>query len=172
MSEFSDNSRDLVVGMADLSRKLKMIGDRASARAMSSAATRATTPVVKAMRSAAPVGTVGHKTYRGRWVAPGYGSRSIAKRVKFDRATGTAKITIGVRKEAFYLIQWYDQRSGRAPYTITGRRVKGKSVKSVKPYTLPAKPWFSSVFINAQSQIVERFRAILKTSIEKAARGN
>lgn len=165
MSEF-------VSGLAEASRKLELMGQRAGARALSSAAGRATTPVLQAMRAAAPKGTVGHKTYKGRFVGPGFASRQIARRARFNKITGTASITIGVRPEAFYLIQFYDQRPGRTPYQITGRRVKGKGRKSIKPYTLRARPWFSSVFINAQNQMLSRFRDILRANIEKAARGN
>lgn len=161
-----------VSGLADAARKLELMGQRAGAKALSSAASRATTPVVRAMRAAAPKGTVGHKTYKGRYVAPGFASRQIARRSRFNKAAGTASITIGVRKEAFYLIQFYDQRSGRTPYQITARRVKGQGRKPIKPYILRARPWFSSVFINAQNQMLSSFRDILRANIERAARGN
>lgn len=165
MSEF-------VSGLAEASRKLELMGQRAGARALSSAASRATTPVLRAMRSAAPKGTVGHKTYKGRIVAPGFSSRQIARRARFNNATGTASVTIGVRPEAFYLVQFYDQRPSRTPYQVTSRRVKGSGRKPIKPYTLIARPWLSSVFINAQNQMLSRFRDILKANIEKAAHGN
>jgi hypothetical protein len=165
MSEF-------VSGLADASKKLELMGQRAGARALSSAIGRATTPVVRAMRAVAPKGTRAHKTYKGRLVAPGFASRQIARRSRFNKATGTASVTIGVRPEAFYLIQFYDQRPGRTPYTVSSRRVKGKGRKAIKPYTLRARPWFSSVFIQAQNQMLSSFRDILKANIEKAARGN
>jgi len=171
MSEFAK-------GFKELDRKLGRIKTAAGIKALRNAATRAATPVVRRMKSLAPVGDTEHRTYKGRLVAPGFGSRSIIRRTKFYRSSGTVSLTIGVKKEAFYLIQFYDSRPGRTPYTISERQSRARDrssrvSKSIKPYTLNQhRPWFSSVFISSQASMVRDMRKFLRQNIERAARGN
>jgi len=171
MSELAD-------GFKELDRKLGKLKTAVGIKALRNATTRATTPVVRRMKALAPRGSEAHRTYKGRLVAPGFGSRSVIKRSRFNKARGAASVTIGVKKEAFYLIQFYDSRPGRTPYRITERRVsvqgrRSRVTKAIKPYTLTsARPWFSKVFIGSQSSMVKDMRKILRQNIERAARGN
>lgn len=185
-------------GLAELSKKLKKIDEQTSRKILTAATGQATTPIVRQMRANAPVGTTAHRTYKKRLVAPGFGRRSITKSTKINNTTGSAETVIGVRREAFYLIQFYDQRPGRAPYTISKRRVssggksvtraharvtakglrriipkhtrnvRGRRTAQISPYTLPSRPWFTRVFENGQSIMEQRMANILRDRIMKA----
>lgn len=155
---------DLVLdGYKELSRKLSALGEKVGGKVLRGSMMRATTKVVREMKSKAPVGTVSHRTYKGRLVAPGFASRSIKRvtRVK----TGYSSLRIGVRREAFYAIQFMDQRSGRTPYKISKR---GK--RQVRPYSISATPWFSSVFERHQSNMTKDVGKYMGNLIEKAAK--
>lgn len=161
-----------VSGFKELERKLNEIDEQTSRRVVSRATSQAVTRMVAQMRQRAPVGTVAHRTYKKRLVPPGFGRKSIRKSTKFNKRTGLVETRIGVRREAFYLIQFYDRRPGRTPYTVTSRRMKrktltGRQVVRVKPYTLRAVPWFSTVFINNRDMMVNKMRDILKKNIDK-----
>lgn len=185
-------------GMAELSKKLQKIDEQTSRKILTAATGQSVTPIIRQMKALAPVGTAPHRTYKKRLVAPGFGRRQITKSTRINRTTGSAETVIGVRREAFYLIQFYDQRPGRTPYTISKRRVssgsisvtkaharvtakglrriipkhtrnvRGRKTIQVSPYTLPAKPWFSRVFENGQATMEQRMASILRDSIMKA----
>lgn len=166
-----------VIGLNKLQKKLKALPPALAKKALRSAVSRAATPIKRRMKSAAPKGTQSHKTYKGRLVAPGFGSRQIVSRSKFYPSTGSAVATIGVRREAFYLIQFYDSRPGRTNYTISKRKYsrggrQRRRVVAVKPYTLKAKPWFSQLFIDDRKRIEKDIGRFLGQRIEKLARGN
>lgn len=154
---------DDLQGYKELSRKLSSLGKRVGGKVLRGAMIRATTPTIREMKSKAPVGTVAHRTYKKRLVAPGFSSRSI-KRVSRVK-DGYANLRIGVRKEAFYAIQFLDQRSGRTPYAVSKR---GK--KAVRPYTIQAKPWFSSVFEKHADRMTKDIGGHMGALIEKAAK--
>lgn len=49
-----------------------------------------------------------HKTYLGNWRSAGFAARSIMMKVKLDIRTGTATAVLGVAKEAFYAISFFE----------------------------------------------------------------
>lgn len=55
-----------------------------------------------------PVGTVGHITYRGRLVTPGFSKRSLRVISGINKRQGSAWALLGVRAEAFYAIQFVE----------------------------------------------------------------
>ena len=110
-------------GYKELSRKLSALGQKVGGKVLRGSMMRATSKVVREMKSKAPVGTVAHRTYKGRLVAPGFGSRSIKRVTRIK--DGYASLRIGVRREAFYLIQFKDARPGRTPYQVSKRGKRG-----------------------------------------------
>jgi len=105
----------------------------------------ATSPAVKEMKAAIPVGSVEHKTFKGRLVAPGFAKRSIVRKGSLKK--GVATITIGVKSEAFYAVSFVDQ-----------------GTKNVK-----AKPWFKKTFIRNRTVIERRMVSELKKKIKQIA---
>lgn len=133
-------------GLAELTVKLKRIEASMAKKHLRSAAMYATGPTVKEMKAAAPVGTVAHRTYKGRLVAPGFLSRSMRRAVSFKH--GRMTLRIGVRREAFYGVTFLDDGTKN----IAGRH------------------WFQKRFEDNEQQIVSRFRDKLKQRIEAAAK--
>lgn len=153
-----------------LLRKVESIKGRAGVNAMRSAGRKAVRPVMVIMRAQIPKGTQAHRTWKGRLVAPGFASRSIRTITKINRVAGSVSTIIGVRKEAFYAPQFYDQ----GPYTISTRRRsigrKSRAKTAIRPYTLQRRPWFQSVFIAQRSNMEAAYADHLRAEIEKAAR--
>jgi len=104
-----------VKGLKELAGKLSKLETSLAVKSLRSAIFKATTPVVRQMKSRIPVGTEAHRTYKKRLVAPSFAQRSI-KRLTGKRylSQGKLSIAIGVRAEAYYAIRFYDQ----GPYTL------------------------------------------------------
>ena len=168
-----------LIGVKELTKKLDKLDAKLAVKTLRSVLFKATTPVVRQMKSQVPVGTEAHRTYKGRLVSPGFSKRSI-KRLTGKRflSQGKLSIAIGVRAEDFYSIKFYDQ----GPHTITKRRqrttiklsghagTRRRSV-NIKPYTLRRVPWFQSVFVRNESQMLTNIKNNLSDAVEKIARG-
>lgn len=101
-------------GVAELNRKLSELADpKENGRVLRASVAAALRQVQKDARASAPVGTVAHKTYKGRLVAPGFASRSlrVVTRIKDGTATGR----LGVRAEAFYALQFIELGTAKIP---------------------------------------------------------
>ncbi len=137
-----------IEGLKELEIKLSKLGKSVGQKTLRAATSAAILPTKRKMRAAEPVGSIEHKTYKGRLVAPGFLRRSIKHLSRFDKRTGTAIVRIGVKKEAYYGVSFVD---------------KG-TVKQV------AQPWFKSTFKNDAPHILETLKKKLKEKILKAAR--
>jgi len=100
-------------GTAGLSAKLKKLASPKEQAATLKAAVRE--PMKDVMKKAkinlgriSPGETPLHKTYRGRWVSSGFAQRSVRLIVKIDKALTSATAILGVRKEAFYVLQFWE----------------------------------------------------------------
>lgn len=155
----------------DLFAKLNALDARMSTRVLRSAVRRAARLTLNKMKAAAPQGSVPHRTYKGRLVAPGYLRRSLRVVTKIDRRQGVASAILGTRREAFYGTQFLDQ----GPWTVTQRKYKqpGKkrrAVRAIKPYTIQKRPWFESVFLANRQQMENDFVQFMRAEIDKAVR--
>lgn len=188
-----------VKGLNDLSRKLAALGKDMAGKTLRQSAMNATTPALKALKAAAPRGKSLHKTYKGRTVAPGFLSRSVARKSSYKN--GRARVEIGVKKEAFYGVLFVEQ--GTKPHDIpkkgklyqhfvprrNGRGVRitrrssvsgawrkkalafgGSVVKSVKHPGAKANPWFTRTFEKSRKKMVSRFSDQLQAKIERLAK--
>lgn len=159
-----------ISGIKQTLAKFDALDAATSVKVLRRAVARAVKPVAELMKQRVPKGTKAHKTYKGYTVYPGFASRSIRAITKVDKKTGQAVARLGVRKEAYYAIQFYDL----GPYTITKRRQsagKGKRrTIAVKAYTLRPRPWFRSTFSSNASRMVATIGDELKTGIDKVAK--
>ena len=140
------SSSDLhVTGLGELQAKLSAMESKTSQKALRSALMQSATPMVRKMRAAAPVGTRAHRTNRGRLVAPGFLRRSVAKSSKLIRSENStvAVVFIGVKKEAYYGIQFLDRGT--------------KYIRKM--------PWFTSTFEAGAGGIVSSFRDKLASKL-------
>jgi len=138
-----------VEGLAEVNRKLAELQRKTGRKVLRSALVNATTPAVRQMKMAVPVGTVAHRTYEGRLVSPGFLKRSI-RRVSSKTKTG-ASVRIGVRREAFYGVEFIES---------------GKDLR----HRAAAHPWFKVSFEAKAPEMTRRFASQLRSKIEEAAR--
>ena len=134
-----------IEGMKELSSKLVLLGTKLGGKALRQAASAATTPALREMKAAIPVGSTEHKTYKGRLVAPGFAKRSIRRQARLRK--GTATVTIGVLPEAFYAVSFADRGTKN----------------------MTAQPWFESRFENNQRTMTNEMVKQLKARILKIA---
>lgn len=170
-----------VDGLKELNIKLGKLGNALAVKSLRKALRRAGTPTLQQMRAKVPVGTEIHRTYKKRPVAPGFLKRSLRMIVAVNKRSGAASVVFGVRREAFYGIQFLDQRAFiGGGYVVSKRRFGGNGrrgrrrtqlYRDVKPYTIRATPWFSSVFTANSSKMVNDFRDALRVAVEGAVRG-
>lgn len=168
-------------GLKELNIKLGKLGNALAVKSLRKALRKAGTPTLAQMRAAAPVGKTAHRTYKKRLVTPGFLKRSIRMIVAVNKRNGAASVVFGVRREAFYGIQFLDARAFiGGGYVVTQRRFGGNGrrgrkrtrlSRDVKPYTIRATPWFSSVFTANSQKMVNDFRDALRVEVEGAVRG-
>lgn len=135
-------------GVADLTKKLQELADpNETLKVLRSAVGAAMRKVQKDARARVPIGTVAHKTYKGRLVAPGFASRSLRVVTGADKGTGTATARLGVRAEAFYALQFIELGTSKIPRT----------------------PWLVPAFEASQESALQEIGAQMRKRIEKIA---
>lgn len=136
-----------IKGMAELRRSLRELKVSAQGSAMRNAASFAVTPVAKRTAATVPQGTVQHKTYKGRTVAPGFASRQVRKQVVVSRDKMTVYAMVGFSREAFYTMYF-------SPYS---KRDQTKD------------DFQEAALRDQQDLVVNRFASQLAKAIRKAA---
>ena len=153
-----------LAGVKELTSKLNELGAKLGAKALRKAALLSMTPVVRAARLRAPVGTEAHRTYKGNLVAPGFAKRSVRKDAKI--VDGKAVARVGVKPEAFYALI-----PETGPHRVTTRRKAGQSGEHpIRPYTIPRHSWLTDAFESQQQAVKMKLAAELKKQIAKVAR--
>lgn len=164
---------------SDVFKKMDLLSVKLNLSVMGKALRKAARPTLNKMKSLAPKGTKGHRTYKGRLVGPGFASRNIKMRTRSNKAGGFTAVEFGTTKEAFYIINFYDQgpttiSSRRVPTGGTiGRRGGRRQLKRIpiKPYTLKCRPWFESTFKSDRQRLENDFAAAMRIEIDKVAKG-
>lgn len=118
-----------------------------AAKALRSALMSATLPVVKEARARAPLGKLPHKTYKGRIVSPGFLARSLGRKSRVNRDGTGVSVSIGVRNEAFYGVQFLELGTSK----------------------IPRRPWLVPSYEAKHREALDIFKARLKERIDKVA---
>lgn len=139
-----------LTGVRELSAKLDKLSAKASGTILRRAANAAVKPVIAEARARIPVNKINalHKTYKGRYVAPGFAQRSVASKVSLSRDKRAVFASIGVKREAFYAVNFVEVGTSR----------QGK------------QPWLRPAFQATQSKQLTAFSEVLKKEIDKVAR--
>lgn len=145
-----------VIGLKDLQKKLRRLGPAVAGKSLRNATSSAMLPALRAAKVRAPVGDKGHRTYKGRYVFPGFLSRSVIRRSRLSRDKTTAWATVGVRAEAFYGVQFVELGWTAGKRGAANRRM------------VPGRPWLEPAFETTQQQILRRLKERLKAQIDKA----
>lgn len=141
---------EAIKGLNQALSSFKRLQLAAQAKHMRGALSVAGTPMVQALRRAAPVGDVAHRTYKGRVVAPGFLSRNIKKSARVSRDKRRAVLTIRLAPEAWY---------GSLP-----------EYGGVE-HDYPRDPWFYPAVAQSESIVSETYFTRLADRINKAFRG-
>ena len=136
-----------IKGAKELDAKLKELKGATESKAVRSALRTAIRAALKAARAQVPKGEGPHKTYKGRIVAPGFASRSLRVAVTKPKG-GSIRSLLGVRKEAFYALQFIER----------GTRY------------IPARPWLVPAFEASVPVMLRTYTEALEKQIKKAAR--
>lgn len=133
------------IGFKELSKKLEALSDLDRGKVIRSAGNAAGMVVVKRARATVPVGGVPHKTYKGRWVSPGFLQRSIKKTSRLSRDKHGITVRIGVKSEAFYGVNFLELGTS----------------------TQPAQPWLRPALESTRNEQVAIMRAKILERIKK-----
>jgi HK97 gp10 family phage protein len=96
-------------GVRETYAQIRALGEVQETRVLRSAVREAGKPILREMVSRAPVGALMHRTYKGRFVAPGFLRRSLRMVVTRIKKTGSIAAIFGARKEAFYGPQFVER---------------------------------------------------------------
>ena len=150
-------------GFKEISAQLSAMGRAAGGVALRSAALSAVLPALRAAQSAAPVGNPPYgpyaskpkpfdpypkKTYKGRSVTPGFTKRSVIRRSSTNLDKTKARVSIGVRNEAFYAVQFLELGTSK----------------------ISKRPWLEPSFRASVPAVEARFKERLVQLIDKAAK--
>lgn len=137
-----------VQGLAALSKKLEELEGAARGKALRGAALSASLPTFRAAQAGIPVGKDAHRTYKGRLVAPGFARRNIRRVTRLSRGGGSVSVLIGVRREAFYAVQFLELGTSQ----------------------MAKRPWLVPAYNATYRQVTQRFAEQLEKRIKKAAK--
>lgn len=132
-----------IEGIDVLIKKLKSLDDKTNVKVMQKAAVGSIRRTKNKMKALAPISSKSHKTYKRNVVAPGFLKRSITHRTR--KENNSIVVTIGVKKEAYYGVQFLD-----------------RGTKFIKPIQ-----WFESTFEKDEKHILEEFKNYLKKNLDK-----
>lgn len=133
-------------GVAALTAQLVELGVKFAAPELKGTARDAMEIVEHRARSTMPQGTEPHITYRGRLVAPGFALSTLHIETKIDKKRGAAVATLGVGREAFYVVQFVELGTA----------------------TMPARPWLRPSFESTQDAVLSQITVSLTDRVEKA----
>lgn len=132
-------------GLPELDKKLAELGVKTEAKILRQAVREAMRPALNDAKRTVPVGTEAHTTYKGRLVAPGFAKRSLRIVTELNKTTGGMSAKLGVRKEAFYAVHFWEYGSPRHP----------------------RKPWLGPVLERNAPEILRRIGRAVSKRIDK-----
>lgn len=139
-----------ISGVDELTKKLsELTNAKGMGLALRSASASGMRKVMNAAKSGVPVGTVEHRTYKGRLVAPGFAARSLRIHSYASPDGQKAGAILGVKSEAFYALQFIELGTSK----------------------MAARPWLRPAFQAQQQAALAQFVVMLRKRVEKAAKG-
>lgn len=140
-------------GYAELDRKLRELADpKAGANALRASVRNPMMEVAEVARRNIAVLSPGeaklHRTYRGRLVSAGFAARNIKVVVKMSRSKQSASALLGVVKEAFYAVQFFELGTAK----------------------IPRRPWLVPALESSKEEAIRGVGEVLKKRITRIAR--
>ena len=166
-----------VEGLSEVKKAFDNLQKAGQTRVLRSSLNAALVPVVKALRLAAPKGTEGHKTYKGRTVAPGFLSRKgIVKGVRVSKDKTRVFGNVRLAGEAWYgsMIEhgWRTGKrskkvrraSKRTKGGLSSGRLKELGDKRIKK---AGRPWFNPTVNSAGPKAMDAYSEKVRKTIIK-----
>jgi hypothetical protein len=163
-----DSMQVTMLGGDDIAKQLDGLYRIANVNDMRAALNYAIDPVLQAARSMAPVGTKEFKTYKGRWVAPGFLKASLFKKSERSRDRTRAYAFVMLKPEAWYgklVEQGYTRRmKGDVKRSHRG----GLSSRGASGEHVAPRPFMKPAFEQNRQVMIDRNLEKLKGRIAKA----
>lgn len=142
-------------GVAELTAKLNALGVEVAGKNLRGSARAAMKVAYERAQATIPQANLGHQIYtrkrdssKRRFVWPGFALRSLRLISGIDKRTGVVRAVLGVRKDAFYAVQFVEFGTSRQP----------------------AQPWLRNALENTQSQVLARLREDIGKRLERLAK--
>lgn len=103
-------------GVAELSRQLSGLGAAFSVPVLRAAVRAGIRPAQQRWVQTIWKGNTAHRTHKGRLVAPGFSSRQTRIVTKAEPGGTRVSAALGVRKEAFYAVQFIERELGNSKH--------------------------------------------------------
>jgi len=138
-----------IKGLDELSKKLVALGADLGAKTLRQSTRNAMTIIKREAKLRIPVGDRAHRTYKGRLVPPGFAKASIkAVSRRPRRGSAKARVSLGVKKEAFYATQFVELGTSK----------------------MQARPWLVPAMEAKRSAAEQKIASELKRKIDKYTR--
>lgn len=135
-------------GAAVLAKQLRALSDGPQAvRVLRTGVSDAMKEVMEDARASVPVGTREHKTYKGRNVKPGFAKKSLRVVSFINKARTQATALLGVRSEAFYVLQFLELGTSR----------------------IARRPWLTPAFEKSQNRSIQKIGEAMRKRINEIA---
>lgn len=141
-------TRSSLEGVAALTKQLIALQKLDDGKVLKSAVKAGINEALKKAREYVPVGTVPHRTYQGLLVAPGFAKSQLRTIATINSAKNVASGLLGVRKAAYYILQ----------YVEFGTRFQR------------AQPFIRRALMDAREDAESKLRGVLQKAVDKAAR--
>lgn len=144
-------------GVRELTDQLNALGRTVAAKELRGTVRKAMEPVFEKAKATIPQWNPSesgrekwpwHFTYKGRRVHPGFASRNVRIGATVSKYTGVARAVVGVRKEAFYAVNFVELGSSKNA----------------------AKPWLRPALESSQTLVLQKISAELKRRIDRIAK--
>jgi hypothetical protein len=127
-------------GTAELSRQLRALGAAFSIPILRAMVRAGIKPAAERWKQTIWKGNTAHRTYKGRLVAPGFSSRQIRIVTKATQNGTVVSAALGVRKEAFYAVQFIERELGNSKHAAQpSLRAAMQSTQAEQQAALAAK---------------------------------
>jgi HK97 gp10 family phage protein len=141
-------TRSSLEGVAALTKQLIALQKLDDGKVLKSAVKAGINEALKKAQEYVPVGTVPHRTYQGLLVAPGFAKSQLRTIATINAAKNVASGLLGVRKAAYYILQ----------YVEFGTRFQR------------AQPFIRRALMDAREDAEAKLRGVLQKAVDKAAR--
>jgi HK97 gp10 family phage protein len=146
MADVFTGTRKGLEGVGELSKQLDALGKLDDGKAIRAAVRAGMKPAFKAAQQNIPVGTVAHRTYKGRLVGPGFAKRSLVIVTTLSKDGQKASAILGVKAEAFYAIQFVEMGTSQ----------------------MAAQPWLRPAFYSTREEQESALALALQKAVLKA----